>query len=60
MKATINLTGKLTIVPEAPVEAYALSQWWQNFQHGDQSSSLSVSVAAEPPVHAGEDAGNDD
>ena len=44
MKAIINPTGTLDVIPETPTEAYALRQWWSNFQNGDHTSSLHVRV----------------
>jgi len=44
MKATISPTGTLDVIPETSIEAYALRQWWNNFQNGNQTSSLHVRV----------------
>jgi hypothetical protein len=44
MKATISPTGTLDVIPETPIEAYALRQWWSNFQNGDHTSFLHVRV----------------
>lgn len=42
MKATIDKSGKLSIIPENEIESYALNQWWSNFNQGDWRSSLEV------------------
>jgi hypothetical protein len=40
MKATINRNGRLTILPENEVEAYALRCWFSNHNKGNNQSSL--------------------
>ena len=50
MKATISPSGVLSVIPETPVEAYALRQWWRNYQNGDQRSCLQVRINPEQPV----------
>lgn len=42
MKATIDVDGVLTIIPENECEAYALRQWQENYRMGNSTSLLSV------------------
>jgi hypothetical protein len=44
MKATIDKSGKLSIIPENEIESYALNQWWSNFNQGDYKSSLTADI----------------
>jgi hypothetical protein len=53
MKATIRTDGTLSVIPESELDAYALSQWWANYQQGDNCSSLAVlfnKLCIEPPT----------
>jgi hypothetical protein len=52
MKATISLTGVLDVIPETSTEAYALSQWWRNYDNGNRRSALHVRVNPEPIADA--------
>jgi len=40
MKATIDVDGVLTVIPENECEAYALRQWQENYRMGDDTSLL--------------------
>jgi len=43
MKATINYLGRLSVIPEDELEAYALKAWWQNYLSGDRSDKMDAS-----------------
>lgn len=54
MKAEILMdpattAGILQISPETPIDAYALNQWWSNFNQGDHSSIFLFSEIPAPP-----------
>ena len=40
MKATIDVDGTLTVLPENECEAYALKRWQENYRMGDDTSIL--------------------
>jgi len=40
MKATIDVDGTLTVLPENECEAYALKRWQENYRTGDDTSLL--------------------
>ena len=44
MKVDIDASGTLTITAVTDIERYALSQWWANYNRGDNSSSLSLKI----------------
>jgi hypothetical protein len=48
MRATISPAGTLEVIPETSIEAYALRQWWRNYQDGDERSCLHVRINPEP------------
>lgn len=42
MKATITGEGNLIVIPENDTESYALDCWFNNYNHGDNSSTLTI------------------
>ena len=53
MKATIRVDGTLSVIPESELDAYALSQWWANYQQGENYSNFEVlfnKICIEPPI----------
>ena len=60
MRAEINARGCLTITPETALETYALKQWWDGYNPGEECESMLVPEGigldgpprpSGPPIH---------
>jgi hypothetical protein len=52
----VSKSGILTIIPETPIDAYALHHWFRNFKMGDYGSILVVNYDSPLPLPQGGEA----
>lgn len=46
MRAEINENGQLSVIPETPIESFALRMWWEDYMRGPPSNASDKQIFA--------------